>query len=292
MKRGLVFGLFLLVVCLGSARAYKLAYKDPAGANRWYQNEITMKGSFNVKPMNETIPFDGTMKFISCEKVIKVNDDGTSTISSEISEGSMTMTIPGEDKPMTMPFPNFNMTYKRSPSGKQSDMKIGEMPGAGALNALPGLQDQLKMFNNAGQFEFPAGDLKAGDNWVNTQSFEFMPGQKMEIKIDNVLVGPRVMEGVAYLLINSEMTMDIPSLKMQIGEGGQAAVMEQSMSMVMKIATLFDEKAGEVNRALINGALEMLIVSPIPDSAEKMEMKGTINMSGSMKKLPGPPEVE
>jgi len=291
MRRGLVFGLFLLVACLGSARAYTLAYKDPAGTNRWYQNDITMKGSFNAQPTNETIPLDGTMKFISSEKVIRVNDDGTSTISSEISDGSMTMTLPGADKPMTMPFPNFSMTYKRSPTGKMSDMNITDKAGNGMFADMTGFENQLKMFNSAGQFEFPEGDLKAGDHWINTQSFEFMPGQKIDMKINNVVQGPRVVDGVNCLLINSEMTMEIPSIKMQITEGGVNISMEQSMSMVMKIATLFDEKAGEINRALINGAIDMTIITLVPNT-EKMVVKGTMTMSGSTKKLPGPPEVE
>lgn len=290
MRRGVVFGVFLLVISLGGAQAYQLAYKDPADTARWYQNDITMKGSFTIQPMNQTMPLDGVMKFISSEKVIEVNDDGTSTVTAELTDGSMTMTMMGEEKPMTMPFPGFKMTYHRAPTGKMSDMEIEDQAGAGALAALPGFEEQLKMFNSMGQFEFPTGDLKAGDTWENTQSLEFLPGQQIDMKISNVLKGPQVVDGVTYLLINSEMTMELPAMKLQINEGQQVITMEQSISMTMKIATLFDEQAGEINRALLNGAMEMTMITPMPNTNEKLVIKGTMTMSGSTKKIPEPAE--
>lgn len=286
MRKELVFGLFLLLVCLGSAQAYQLAYKDPAGAARWYQNDVTLKGSFLIQPMNQTIPIEGVVKFITSEKVAGVNDNGTSTVVTELGHGNITMTIPGADQPMVMPFPAFKMTSNRAPSGKTSDIKIEGQPGG--LGALPGMEDQLKMFNSAGQFEFPAGDLKAGDTWENTQSFEFTPGQKIDMKITNVLKGTQVVDGVTYLLINSEMKMEMPSMKIQVTQDGQTITMEEKISLTGKVATLFDEQAGEMNRALMNMAMEMTMTMPIPNSDQTMVMQGTMTMAGSTTKIQEP----
>jgi len=289
MRTELFLVLFLLLaVCAGGAQAYRLAYKDPADTTRWYRSEMTINGSMNVQPMNVTIPINGSIKFLSTEKVVSVNDDGTSTIAMQLSDGSMTMAMPGAEEPMNMPFPAMTMTYHRAPSGKMTGMKIESQPGAAF--AIPGMEEQMKMFSGSGQgIEFPAGDLKVGDTWQTAQAFEFMPGQKAEMKITNTFMGPQMVDGATYLLINTQMQLDIPALKMTIPMGEQTITMEQSMSFVGKVATLFDEKAGEINRALINAGFDVKVTAPMPDG-QTMVTTGTITLSGSMKKVPAPEE--
>ena len=216
MRRGLLLWvLALLIVCLGSAHAFQLAYQDAAGTVRWYLNQMVITGAFTTQPMTQTIRMSGTVKFTCCEKVLEVSDDGTATIQSEIMDGSVSMTFPGaEQPPMNMPMTGFKVNYKRSPTGKVTDMTIeGQPDGMMGMQGM-NMADQWKMFSNTGAgFEFPAGEIQAGHKWTNEASIEMMPGQKMEMKMVNMLQGPQVVDKVSYLQINSDLTMNMPAMK-------------------------------------------------------------------------------
>lgn len=284
MRNALFLGVFLLLAVLaGGAQAYQLAYKDPADTTRWYRNEMTIKGSMTVQPMNMTLPIDGSVKLLITEKVVSVNDDGTATIAMQFSDGTVTMTVPGVEEPMTLPFLAMTMSYRRAPSGKMTDLKIEGQPDAAF--AIPGMEEQMKMLSGSGQgIEFPAGDLKPGDTWETTQAFEFIPGRKAEMKITNTFKGPQTVDGVEYLLINTDVKLDI---KFTVPAGEQAVTMEQSFSMVGKLATLFDDRAGEINRSLFNAGMDVKATMPASDG-QTVVTTGTFTMSGSMKKVPAP----
>jgi hypothetical protein len=292
MRRGILLWVsMLLIACLGSAHAFQLAYKDTAGTVRWYQNNIAITGNVNVQPMNQTIRMNGMVKFISCEKVLDVNADGMATIQTEITDGSVTMNFPGTDQPsMNLPMGGMKITYKRTPTGKVSDMKI-----EGQNQAMMGMQgmnmaDQWKMFSNTGQgFELPVGEILAGARWTNESSVEVMPGQKVTIKLNNLLQGPQVIDKVTYLQIDTDFVMNAPMTKMQIPIGdGQTMTMNQSIEMKAKMNTLFDDIAGELNRTWLSGTMNMKMSMPMPGSDQTITSVVIMNMSGGMNKIPPP----
>lgn len=289
MRKGILLGLFLLLIfCIGSAQAIQLAFNDPAGTVRWYQTEIAMKGNFTVAQVPEPMNIDGTIKFISSEKVLLVNDDGTSTIVTEITDGTIKMTVPGADQPMTMPMPPMKMTYKRAASGKITDMKV-----EGAQGGVPGVQgmdmgQQLQMFNGTGEgFQFPNHDLTVGFQWNNNMSTEVTPGQKLEMKLANTYQGLKTIDNKTLHQIDGALTMSMP-LKMELPVGDQKMTMEEKIDMKMKTFTLFDANAGEINRTWMDGTLKLAMTMTVA-GIDPITSNGTMTMTGGMTRIPEPP---
>jgi hypothetical protein len=279
--RGYLMLVVLAMLVIGAtlaAQAARLQYKDVAGIARTYQASYTMRGQFTI-PGGGTMPMNMVMSFTVREKVRSVNANGTASISSEMKDGSITMTISGEEQ--KMPFPAFEMTYDRTPLGKMTNLKMtGE--GAETLKQMSSMGMNQNFMSQFGQgFEFPNRELVAGDTWKVTQPFEMMPGMKLDMTALFTLTGPKSVDNKNYLQIDTDMSMNMPKATLK-GPDGAASAMSMAMQMKAKATTLFDETAGALFGAIFNGTMNMQMTMTDPD-AGAITMSGALTISGTMK---------
>ena len=293
MQRELLFVVMtlLLAVCLVGAQAVQLAFKDPVGTVRWYQYEINMKGELTTAAVPQGIPLDGTVKFYASETVAGINDDGTASIAIKAVGGTVAVMMPGLNEPMTLPTPDYTITFKRSSTGKVTDTQIAEQSKEAKENAyqrllLP-MNDQLtsvKVMGGQG-IEFPVGDIAVGVPWEDISEIEIAPGQKIAMTIVHTLQGPQTIDGSVFQQIDSNTKLDIPDLTIAIE---QMPPVQQTMQMQVKSSALFDPAAGEFNRTWMNGVLEM---TTIAGGEQRITVTGTFQMTGGATKMDQAPQL-
>ena len=280
--------LFTMVCLLGlaavSAQAYRLQFKDPQGAERNYKMAMHMKGT--VDTMGMTVPMDMTMGMKSAEKVHAVNANGTSSIDSDVKDGTvkMVMSIPGGDKPQTIEqaIPAFGMSFDRAASGKMTNIKM-----TGDLD--PKLKKQVDSINSQLQYPgqamiFPDKELQIGDSWDGTQTFSLLPGAKMEIKVKYTLTGTKEVNGKTYLVLTSDINANIKDMTMDMSADGGAAnttktQLKITMNMVGSGTSLFDADAGEMGDTTFKMKVDANMTS---GGASGMTMTMKMTMDGQM----------
>ena len=281
MHRGLFF--LMLLLAAAGVWAYQLAYKDPANAVRWYRTDITLDGKFTTNPGKQTMRMAGSIAFTSRETVIAVDADGTATILSEITDGTLTMKV--DDQEMTQSLTDYRAIYKRAPSGKIVAMKI-EHESEGNVTSLQtmGFGNHWRMISGLGQgFEFPAKDLKPGAKWRSTGA----AGQA-EMTVNNILRTPKTADGVRYLIIAGDTSVKIPDIDLVLPVDDQAVVARQTSALKAKSSTLFDSVKGEFIETDFTG--EMKLSMTVPGSEEPVTVNGTLKLSGSTEKISAPEE--
>lgn len=225
-----------------SVQAYRLQFKDTAGATHTYAMVVNTKGTMNV--MGMSMPMTSVTSMTTVEKVLAVKDN-LASISYEAKEGKVTVTVsgvPGEDEPQTIeqPMPTFTITYDRTKLGKVSNLKMtGEMAGM-----LGGFDPTSNQYPGQGM-EFPDKDLKAGDNWTAQQSVEVAPGSKINMIAKYTLTGTKVVDGKTYLALACDITADAPTLKVNQPADAEQPVIS-NLKLRGKATTLFDETAGVI----------------------------------------------
>ncbi|HEY3418098.1 MAG TPA: hypothetical protein VGM23_14570 [Armatimonadota bacterium] len=263
-----VFVLLLVIGAAVAAQAYTLRYKDVAGIARTYQATVNVKGTTTM-PDKTAIPIVMVMNLTMKEKVQSVNPDGTATILNEMKDGTMTMTINGQEQ--KQPFPAFQVTFDRTPTGKISHVKM-EGQGAQMMQSMSG----GNFMNQLGSgFEFPDGDLKLGDTWKMNQPIDVLPGMKFNISALFTLVGAPVRDGKNYLEITTDANMNLPKSTMQIPNaggnadaGGATPSMSVAMRMQGKGSTLFDTADGNIASSTMHMTMNMTMWIPDPQSGK------------------------
>ena len=73
------------------------------------------------------------------------------------------------------------------------------------------------------------------------------PGSTLDVHVTNTLTGTKVVDGVTYLVITSDLTGSVANLAVTTAPTGnqQASPIGISMTLTGKSTTLFDPNAGE-----------------------------------------------
>ena len=268
----------MLILTALSAQAYRLQFKDTAGATRNYAMTVNTKGTMSV--MGMSMPLTSVTTMTAVEKVLNVKN-GSASVSYEIKDGKIKVTIagiPGEDEPQTVdqPMPGFTMTYDRTPLGKVSNVKMtGEI-----TNMLGGFDPSSSQYPGQG-LEFPDKDLKAGDTWTGQQSLEVAPGSTVDMKAKYTLTGTKVVEGKTYLVLTCDITASAPKITITQPENKDQPAEAQpaitGLTLKGKATTLFDEAAGEIFSETFTMDVSMNLAGGIGEAgAVKMTMDGTL----------------
>ena len=289
MYRGmLLWMLGLLVIGASHAQAYQLVYKDTTGTARWYRTQIIFYGGFTVQPMNKTFHLNGTVSFTEVEKVLGVGEDGKASIQAKITDGSVFVNLPDLDQPpVSVPITDITISSQRSPTGKVTEITIKGLPlpfsGISGMNPT----DALKLFSQTGMgLEFPTGNLQAGATWKNNATIEFM-GKNIDSQIANTLQGPRLVDHVNTLQIDSTITMKAPALEFQARTpNGRMVPIHEALDSTVKATTLFDAAAGELFSTWLDGDSNFSITAPMPGADQTVTVAGTLHISGGMRKIP------
>lgn len=273
----------LLAVSSLSAQAYRLQFKDTAGATRTYKTQVNIAGSVLMGSISS--PLDSTMSMTAVEKVTGITD-GKSAITYQIKDGtvSVKVTVPGEEAPQTLEqqLPEFSMFYDRTMLGQVSNLRTsGEAAG---IMGGPANSANNQFINPGEGLVLPDKELKVGDRWSRKESLPMNADSKLDVTANYTLVGPKVAEnGKTYLQIDVDLTMNLPKMAMKAGgEGDQAINMTMSMNMKGKETVLFDEQAGELYRVSfkMSGVTNMAMPGQEGDP-----MKMTMNTTAVMTKV-------
>ena len=280
-----MIGLAIAAMC--QAGAYQLTFKDPANTTRWYRTEISMDGSFTMAQLDEPLLVKGTVQYVSREKVTAVNANGTSSLVAEITEGALELTV--GDQQVKQPLTGYKVTFKRTPTGKVTDVKVENVPeGDFTQMQILGFGDQWKLISGIGQgIEFPAGNLNEGAKWTNNSSVALGPGQNVTLTMNNILRAPRQVEGRTLLSIDSDTVLKMPTVKTDYPLGGQTFTISQSSSLSGKSTTQFSVEAGEITTTSFTGDLKMILTMPELGDEQAMAMTGTVKMTSSTTKIRG-----
>ncbi|HOS43221.1 MAG TPA: hypothetical protein PK794_05965 [Armatimonadota bacterium] len=275
--------LVLAMLVVGSAlaaQAARLQYKDAAGTVRTYQATYDITGQFTL-PGGGAMPLRMAMRFTVREKVIAVKADGTAAISSEMTDGTMKMTVLGEEQ--ELPFPSVLMTYDRTPLGKMTNLKMsGE--GAETMKQMQNMGLNQNFMSQFGQgFEFPNRELQVGDTWKVTQPFEVMPGMKMDLTALFKMIGAKTVDNRNLLQIDTDMSLAMPQAELK-GPDGAPLGMTMAMQMTAKATSYFDEAAGALYGANFSGTINMQMAGK-GGEAGAQNMHGTMTISGTMKQV-------
>lgn len=279
-KSLLMVALAILVIgATIAAQAARLQYKDVAGTIRTYKAYYSMKGSFAV-PGQGDVPMTIVMNFTVREKVMAVAADGTAKILDELKDGALTVNAAGQEQ--KKPFPEFQMTYDRTPQGKTSNMQMtGE--GADTMKQMSGMgMNQNFMSEMGSAVQFPDKELAFGDTWKTAMPVEAMPGMKFDISALFKLTGTKVVDAKTYLQIDTDLNMNMPKSSIKAPDGS-GLNMTMGMAMKAKSTTLFDEQAGALFSGSFNGTMTMTMSMKDPGSDETIDMNGTMTIIGSMK---------
>jgi len=281
MRHLLLFGLLLAAII--GAGAYQLAYKDPAGAVRWYRTEITLTGNFTGGGAREAIPVAGAISFISRELVTGLNSDGTAKIVTRITDGKMHMTV--GDQEMSQPLTDYIAVFNRAPAGNITELKVEGDPQnkMAALQPL-GFGSQWQLISGIGQaFEFPANDLKPGAKWRQT-----ITTRTTATTINNILRGPKMADGASYLAIDSQTAVTLSNVTVDIPTGDQTVTLKQTGGLTANSNTLFDEENGELVQTNFTGELKLVIA--LPGADKPVTVTGLLKLTGATTKIPAPAE--
>lgn len=245
-----LFSLLVLTLALTtlSARAYRLQFKDPAGAERNYKSTLHLKGTAEVLGMS--LPTESTITMTSVEKVLDKIADGSAALTFTVKEGKVqaTVSVPGaeEDETIAQDLPPFAMKYSRLPNGKVTAV---HMTG----NAGDTLMNQLSFLNGEAEYPgqgivFPARDLKVGDSWEGMQTFQLAAGAAMEYKVKYTITGTRVVGGKTCLIFSNDINAKSTGLEINaaIIPGTPATALTVNVILSGKETTLFDPDAGEI----------------------------------------------
>jgi len=246
MQRSLRIVLVVSLICAALAsHAYRLAFKDTAGATRTYNNAINLTGS--VQAMGLNVPVTGTVNFVMSETVNSVTT-GSANITTQIQNGMANVTLsglPGDEGAQTInePIPPITITYDRTPLGAISNVKV-----TGQQAVLPGLPSELLTnLQTPGQgIAFPNRDIAAGESWTGQQNLQLGQGGSAAVSITNKLVGPLTMGGRNLIQIDSTMTANVANLTVNMGDPGQSAAIPVNVKLNGTGTTLFDPQAGVI----------------------------------------------
>jgi len=272
----------LLLAVLAGAGAYQLAYKDTAGAVRWYRTDIAITGKFTVAGSRESFPMTGSINFVSQEKVVAVNDNGDATISTKITDGELHMSV--EEEEMTQSLVDYTVIFTRSPSGKVSGMRVAGNPLDATIETQPlGFGGQWRLISGIGRdIEFPPKDIKAGAKWSQNSTLT-----TLKTSISNILREPKE---AGYLSIDSRTTIKIPSRELEIPMEDQTITAKQSAEMTAESGTKFDAEKGELVGADFTGDLKVTVILPDPD--KPITLTGLLKLTGAAVKIPEPTQPE
>ena len=271
-----------------SAQAVRLAFNDTAGAARTYHSDIALTGSFTAEGVDEAMPLTGHVTFTMVEKVLAVKADGTASVSNEITDGGINMTL-GEQE-VKYPLKGYKATFDRSPQGKVTNLKSTGDPTSNAIDQMQtmGFGSEWKLIAELGQrFALPAKDLQPGDCWDSKQSEEVSPGNAVTMTESSKLIGNAVVEGNTYQQIDSTTTLTTPEQKTKSSAAGMSIAIAMQVSMTAKSTTYFDAQAGQIFRTAYTGATNMHMTVDGPTGP--LAIKGTMNMDGGMKKVAAQP---
>lgn len=268
----------LLVGTALSAHAVRLAYSQQVGSSRTYLSSFTMTGNIAM-PGQDSMKLDSSFSTTTEEKILAVNQDGAASVSMDMKNGNMKMTVAGQTQ--QMPIPAMQMTFDRTKLGKVSNMQMqGE-----AVDQMPGMNNM--QFNQLGtSYAFPDRDLNAGDAWEDKTTLEIPFLGEATIVTKNTLVGTKIVDGKTYLQIDSTMTMTTPGTASTMGEGEQQMTMKMAIKLTGTASSLWNEEAGELFRSTVKADM---IMNMTMTSADGQSMNTTMNMkmNGTMKKTAG-----
>lgn len=262
----------LLIVTGLSAQAYRLAFKATVGTVRTYNMKMTIVNTTTLNGQSLDTTSTGSMKEV--ETVLAVKPDGSGTISEQIKDGTMTLTMPGigdATNSQTIQLPSMSYTFDRSPSGKVANMS--EIKFEGEQSAM--LQNMLKSMNmqewNPGKgLVFPDKELKLGDSWDISDSMNVLSGSPIDLTGTMTLADTKVVDGKTYLVLKSDCDINLNNISFKLpspsaGEAdGSAASQESTINGTIKVqgTMLFDAQAGEFFRSANAMAMNMQISMP------------------------------
>ncbi len=273
MKKCLFLAMMtLLIVTALSAQAYRLTYKGAPGTVNTYNIKGHINNTSTVQGNKMDTVMDMTMTLV--EKVLAVKPDGNMSISNEIKDGKMKMTLPGSPagaEPKTLDIPSMSSTFDRTPLGKVSNMVYGG--NMAAMQQMKSMNTWMSSLDR--RFPgFPDTDLQIGDSWsLDDKGMEVMPGSSVDIKGTMTLAGTKEVDGKTYLVINSvgATKMDNMVIKLPLPANAQdanAAPPQMTLNGTVKVSGtfLFDEQAGEYynSTADIKFDMQMTIAGSTP----------------------------
>ncbi len=262
-----------------------LVYKDVAGTLRNYQTELNMTGKFTVSDMTESLRMDGKVQYTTSEKVSAVGADGVATIEAVITDGVLGITL--GDEHIDQPLAGYRFTFKRSPRGKVTEMKILNTPD-GAIQGMQsmGFGDQWRLMSEVGRrFTFPANPLRMGDSWKSKEAVEVTSGRFIDMAVKATLGGVQTIEGHPYLQIESDATLKTAKQVINMTVGDTEVPLTQSMTLTAQAVTLFDADAGEWINNTLDGNINMTVSTKIPEGTA-LNIKGSVHIIGGTKKVP------
>ena len=216
-----------------------------------------------------------------------VGADGNATIQAKFTDGSVFVNLPDLDQPpITVPIADFSIRYKRSPTGNMTEIAVKGLPLP--ITRMLGMNstDEWKLVSHAGVgLDFPTRNMQAGETWKNDTSLELL-GQQFAIQYINTLHGPRVVDHVNYLQINSQVTVKAPALNFRIPVGnGQTVTVHEALDDRVKSSTLFDAAAGEMFSTWLDGDSNFTITAPGHGTDQTSTTTGTWHISGGISKI-------
>ena len=290
--RTLHASLLLLVVLLlcGPGQAYRLRYKDVAGATRSYT--MTMKMTGITEARGTSTPMDSTTTMTMTEQVIAVKDD-CATIKMDMKNGvTKTHVAPPagqtDEKPIDTNIPDFSMQCDRTSLGKVSNVQV-----IGKLPLIKGMDNGwINRLVQGASVSLPDKELVMGDSWEDKRTLELFPGAKGDVTMKNTLTGTRVVNNQTDLVISSTMTMSMKDGKMTVGSGNTAITMSQDMDMHATMEMLFNEDIGAPVHSSGKTDIKMKITVPQPTPMSftmKMAMDQSVELVGTGMSTPSSP---
>ncbi len=269
----------LLAVSSLAAQAYRLQFKDAQGISRQYSTKVVVSGNVSMGTLSS--PLDSTMKMTAVE-LINAVANGKSSVTYSVTNGTMSTKLPnilddatqqGQDIEQAMP--DFSMDFDRTPFGKISNLKMnGE-----ANNLFMGLPNEVnnRLINPGDGLEFPNKDLQPGDTWSGKSTVPLAGDSKVQLTANYTLVGTKVAEnGKTYLQVDVDLTINIPKLAVNAGQGDQAMSMDMAMNLKGKETVLFDELAGELYQSSCKMAGTVTVTAPGQIEAMPMTLSTNI----------------
>jgi hypothetical protein len=254
-------GLFIIAAC-GQSAGVTLRYHFKPGQVFKYKTMMTGAGEMTggpAQPMQMTLESSS----VTTHKVRDVDKDGTATLDVETSDGSIKITMGGQEQ--NKPFPTQKMTFKVTPLGKFT--AVGEQPKAPSQ-----LGGELDMSGVLGAMGFPEKDLKTGDSWSGEAKFTIPVMGEVVLKFTQTLKGMEKLRGRDCAVIG--FTFEAPLTMQHMG-------MSASGKMAGSGTTHFDVKNG-VDVQTIGQIDQMMTVSGSA-GGQSISMKQAMKMN--MKQL-------